>query len=308
MSTRGSIAVLGVFMADTSYRADRLPAIGETLPGVSFTLGPGGKGSNQAVAAARAGGDVSFLTRFGNDAFAGIATRGVDGSRGQAARHYRSVELYRAAFIFVDDKTGDNAIIIAPGAAANITPADIWSWADVIDAASVFVTQLEQPLDATFAALSRARKAGVTTILNTAPARELDDELIALCDYMTPNETEAGQLTGVSVDTLDSARKAGDVLLKRGAGAALITLGARGALLHTADLSEHVPAFSAGPAVDTTGAGDAFNGGFAVALAEGRSPRDAVRFAAATAAISVTRPGAAASMPDRAEIEALLGA
>ena len=306
MSKSGSIAVLGVFMADTSYRADRLPAIGETLAGVSFTLGPGGKGSNQAVAAARAGGDVSFLTRFGDDAFAGIATK-VWTEAGVKPRAITDPTSYTgAAFIFVDDASGDNAIIIAPGAAANITPADIWSWADIIDGASVFVTQLEQPIDATFAALNRARKAGVTTILNTAPARELDDDLIGLCDYLTPNETEAGQLTGVSVDTLDSARKAGDVLLKRGVGTALITLGARGALLHRADMSEHVPAFSDGPAVDTTGAGDAFNGGFAVALAEGRSPRDAVRFAAATAAISVTRPGAAASMPDRAEIEALL--
>ena len=308
MPTNGSIAVLGVFMADTSYRATRLPNIGETLPGVSFTLGPGGKGSNQAVAAARAGGDVSFLTRFGVDEFATIASK-VWQAAGVKPRAIADPSSYTgAAFIFVDDKTGDNAIIISPGAAANITPADIWSWSDAIDTASVFVTQLEQPMEATHEALRRARKAGVTTILNTAPARDLSDEMIGLCDYMTPNETEAGQLTGISVDTLDSARRAGDALLKRGAGTALITLGERGALLHTKDISEHVPAFSAGVAVDTTGAGDAFNGGFAVALAEGHAPLDAVRFAAATAAISVTRPGAAASMPSRDEIEALLSA
>ncbi|MBU1173762.1 MAG: ribokinase, partial [Alphaproteobacteria bacterium] len=211
-----------------------------------------------------------------------------------------------AAMIFVDDASGDNAIIISSGAAAFITLADIWSWAEIIDTASVFVTQLEQPLEAAHAALSRARAAGVTTILNTAPAREIADSMIALCDYMTPNETEAGGLTGLTVDSLDGARAAGDALLRRGAGTALITLGERGALLHMRGLSEHVPAFDAGPVVDTTGAGDAFNGGLAVALAEGRKPLDAVRFAAATAAISVTRPGAAKAMPQRGEIEALL--
>lgn len=308
MTRNGSIAVLGVFMADTSYRAARLPKIGETLPGVSFTLGPGGKGSNQAVAAARAGGDVHFLTKLGVDAFAELAEKTWN-EAGVTPHALRDPSSYTgAACIFVDDSSGDNAIIIAPGAAAGISPDDINAWSDVIDKAAVFVTQLEQPLDAAQAALMRARNHGATTILNTAPARDIPDSMIALCDYMTPNETEAGQLTGVRVDTLQTARAAGDVLLKRGAGAALITLGERGALLHTKDVSEHIPAFSAGPVVDTTGAGDAFNGGFAVALAEGRAPLDAVRFAAALAAISVTRPGAASSMPHRSEIDALLSA
>ncbi len=306
MSKTGSIAILGVFMADTSYRAERLPRIGETLPGKSFVLGPGGKGSNQAVAAARAGGNVSFLTRLGDDAFADIAFS-VWREAGVRPVIIPDPDSYTgAAFIFIDDASGDNAIIISPGAAARITPVDIWAWAPQIDNADVFVTQLEQPVDAARAGLARARRAGVTTILNTAPATDLSDEMLALCDYLTPNETEAGQLTGIAVDSLDSARRAGDALLKRGAGAALITLGERGALLHTPDTSEHVPALDAGPVVETTGAGDAFNGGFAVALGEGRSPLDAARFAAATAAVSVTRPGAAASMPKREEIEAVL--
>lgn len=306
MRKTGSIAILGVFMADTSYRADRLPRIGETLPGKSFALGPGGKGSNQAVAAARAGGNVSFLTRLGDDAFADIAFA-IWREAGVRPVIIPDPDSYTgAAFIFVDDASGDNAIIISPGAAARIVPVDIWAWAPQIDNADVFVTQLEQPVDAARAALARARRAGVTTILNTAPAADLSDDMLSLCDYLTPNETEAGQLTGIDVDSLDSARRAGDALLKRGARAALITLGERGALLHTPETSEHVPAFDAGPVADTTGAGDAFNGGFAVALGEGRSPRDAVRFASATAAISVTRPGAAASMPKREEIDALL--
>ncbi len=306
MRKTGSIAILGVFMADTSYRAARLPQIGETLPGKSFALGPGGKGSNQAVAAARAGGNVSFLTRLGDDAFADIAfsvwrEAGVHPVINPDPDSYTG-----AAFIFVDDSTGDNAIIISPGAAARIAPVDIWAWAPQIDNADVFVTQLEQPVDAARSGLARARRAGVTTILNTAPATDLSDEMLSLCDYVTPNETEAGQLTGIAVDSFDSARRAGDALLKRGVGAALITLGERGALLHTSEMSEHIPAFNAGPVVETTGAGDALNGGFAVALAEGQSPLDAARFGSATAALSVTRPGTAPSMPKRQEIEAVL--
>ncbi len=306
MPRTGPIAILGVFVADTSFRAIRLPAIGETLIGKSFSLGPGGKGSNQSVAAARAGGEVAFLTRLGQDDFAEIAFKTWN-EAGVRPVIIRDPESYTgAAFIFVDDKTGDNAIIISPGAAARITAADIGTWASEIERAAVFVTQLEQPIEAAYAALACARAAGATTVLNTAPAADLGDDMVALCDYLTPNETEAEQLTGIRVDSLGSARRAGDALLKRGAGAAIITLGERGALLHTKDLSEHLPALVAAPVIETTGAGDAFNGGLAVALAEGRSPLEAVRFGNAAAALSVTRPGTAPSMPYRRQIEALL--
>jgi ribokinase len=155
-------------------------------------------------------------------------------------------------------------------------------------------------------ALEIARGAGVTTILNPAPAAELPDGMLALCDWVTPNESEAEALTGLPVGTDDEARAAADRLMALGAGAAVITLGERGALYHTGAVSEVVPAMSAGPVVETTGAGDAFNGGFATALARGDAPLDAVRYGCATAAISVTRPGTAPSMPTRAEVEALL--
>jgi ribokinase len=151
-----------------------------------------------------------------------------------------------------------------------------------------------------------AHGAGVTTILNPAPGRALPDEILALCDYVTPNETEAETLTGLPVGDLDAARAAADALVARGAGAAVITLGAKGALFHGAGRSELVPAMSAGPVVETTGAGDAFNGGFATGLARGMDPVEAVRFGCAVAAISVTRPGTAPSMPDLSEVEALL--
>lgn len=306
MPKANSVVILGVFVADTSYRAERLPRIGETLLGRSFVLGPGGKGSNQAVAAARLGADVSFITRLGADAFGDMAL-GVWQEAGVRPAVRRDPESYTgAACIFIEDATGDNAIIISPGAAAEIVPADLDAEAGLIADAAVFVTQLEQPLAAAVRGLEIARANGVTTILNPAPAQPLDDAVLRLCDYLTPNETEIGQLTGVAVSDLASARTAADRLLARGVGAVVVTLGEKGALLHGHGRSVVVPAISAGPLVETTGAGDAFNGGFATALARGEDANVAVRYGCATAGISVTRAGAARSMPSRVEVEALL--
>lgn len=302
----GHIAILGVFVADTAYRADRAPKMGETILGNSFALGPGGKGSNQAVAAARAGGTTHFISKLGRDTFADLAfatwsEAGVIPAVTQVDKGYTG-----AAYIFVEEATGNNAIIVCPGAAGTISPADIETQAELIHSASVFVTQLEQPIDAAIRALEIAKAGGAVTILNTAPAADLPPAVFPLCDYVTPNESEAEGITGIPVTDLASAEHAARAFLDLGVGAALITLGESGALLGTKNGSVHVPAFTAGPVLDTTGAGDAFNGGFAVALAEGLSPEDATRFGCATAAISVTRPGTAPSMPTRAEIDALL--
>jgi ribokinase len=302
----GGIVILGVFVADTAYRARRQPKMGETILGESFALGPGGKGSNQAVACGRQGADVTFLSKLGQDTFADMAFRTWEGA-GVRPRVHQDANVYTgAAYIFVDAATGDNAIIIAPGAAGTISIADIEAEADLIRGARVFMTQLEQPLDAAMRALEIAREAGVTTILNPAPAAELPAGMLALCDYVTPNESEAEALTGLPVRSDDEARVAAGRLLDLGAGAAVITLGERGALHHTAGASELVAALRAGPVVETTGAGDAFNGGFATALVRGAAPLDAVRYGCATAAISVTRPGTAPSMPTRGEVETLL--
>jgi ribokinase len=210
-----------------------------------------------------------------------------------------------AAYIFVEEGTGNNAIIIAPGAAALIAPQDIDDNAELIRSASVFVTQLEQPLDAAIRGLEIAKAAGVTTILNPAPGMELPDSIYSLCDYLTPNETEAEAITGIPVETADEARKAAHAMQRKGAGGVVVTLGEKGALLHTADINELVPAYRVGPVVETTGAGDAFNGGFAVGLSRGFAPVDAVRFGCAVAGISVTRPGTAPSMPSLAEVMAV---
>jgi ribokinase len=300
------VVILGIFVADTAYRAERQPRMGETILGTAFALGPGGKGSNQAVAAAMAGGEVHFLTRLGRDAFADIA-RATWARAGVHPVVTEDADSYTgAAYIFLEAATGNNAIIVAPGAAARIVPEDVEAARSLIEGAGVFVTQLEQPIPAALHALQIARAAGVTTILNPAPAAPLPDAMLALCDFLTPNESEAEALTGLSVTTPDEAETAARALRARGVGAVIVTLGAQGALYHDGARTVHVPAISAGPVVETTGAGDAFNGGFAVALNEGRDVIAAVRFGCATAGISVTRPGTAPAMPSRAEIEALL--
>lgn len=302
------IVVLGVFVADTSYRADRAPRMGETIMGNSFALGPGGKGSNQAVAAARVGAKVRFITRLGRDPFAdmALATWGDAGVIPEITQHEDSYT--GAAYIFVEEASGNNAIIVCPGVAGTISTADIEARSALIGGAAVFMTQLEQPMAAAHHALQIARAGGAVTILNPAPAAELPEGMLSLCDYLTPNESEAEGLTGIPVTCVAGATEAAKALLGAGIGAAIITLGENGALYHDGTASVHVPAFDAGPVVETTGAGDAFNGGFAAALARGMVPLDAVRFGCATAAISVTRPGTAPSMPDLGEVQALLAA
>jgi len=295
LKSPGRIAVLGVFVADAVYRAERIPKIGETLLGNSFALGPGGKGSNQSVAAARAGADVTFISRLGKDPFAQMALTLYQDTGVKTHIEQLDESYTGSAFIFVDDNSGDNAIIIAPGAASTITPEFVDSAKTTIISSDVFITQLEQPIAAATHALSVARNAGVTTVLNTAPAESIADAVFELCDYVTPNEIEAETYTGVAVKSVDDARHAADALLQKGVGTAII-------LIHNAQMSEHVPAFQVGKVVDTTGAGDAFNAGFATALSSGAPPLEAARFGCALAGLSVTRHGTSDSMPMREEI------
>ena len=304
----GRVVILGVFVADTAYRADRAPKIGETIMGRSFALGPGGKGSNQAVAAAMAGAETHMITRLGRDPFADMALATWKKAGVIPAISQHSDSYTGAAYIFIEHGTGNNAIIICPGVAASICADDIDARAGLIRSADVFVTQLEQPIPVALHALKLARAAGVRTVLNPAPAAALPDGMVALCDYITPNESEAEALTGLPVTSVDQAIAAARALRAMGAGAAILTLGDKGALFHDGAQTVHVPAFHAGPVLETTGAGDAFNGGFAAALAGGADPVTAVRFGSATAGISVTRAGTAPSMPALAEIQALLAA
>lgn len=306
---RATVAVLGIFVADLAFRAPRLPVMGETILGQGFKDGPGGKGSNQAIAAARAGAEVKMITRIGRDTFGAMARAAWAADGIDTSPVIEDAELPTgAAFIFVSTETGNNAIIVESGAAARLSPADVEAAETAISSAKVFLTQFEQPVETALAGLALARRHGVTTILNPAPAVMAPEAIYPLSDFVTPNETEAATLTGLPVRDIEEAKAAAVELVRRGARNAVITLGEKGALLHGAAGSALVPAFAVDKVVDTTGAGDAFNGGFALALAEGMAPLDAVRFGCATAALSVQKQGTAPSMPRRPEIEALLAA
>jgi ribokinase len=302
------ILVLGSFVADAAFRAARLPGWGETLMGSGFALGPGGKGSNQAVAAARAGAAVQMLSRLGDDAFGRLAreTWAVEGIDASLTENCETAT--GSAAIVIDEVRGENAIIVVPGACFTLRPEDVEEAGEAIRGAGILLTQLELPLDTVECGLQLARMAGVRTILNPAPAQALSDEMLRLSDFLIPNESEAALLTGLPVESLAQAEAAARVLMGRGAKCVIVTLGEKGVLVcvegATAVLVE---AFKAGPVLDTTGAGDGFCGGFAAALNEGLSVLEAARFGCATAGISVTRAGTALSMPRRDEILALLG-
>lgn len=301
------VVVMGSFVADVAFRTSKLPAWGETHMGAEFRLGPGGKGSNQAVAAARAGARVSFISKLGRDSFGDLARTTYRNEGIDTAHVLETASATGAAAIIIDAERGENAIIVVPGACFELTSEEVERARPLIAGAAVFVAQLELSLPTVQYGLRLAHSLGVPTVLNPAPACALPDAIFHDCDYLTPNETEAEMLTGVRVASLEDAERAADALLACGVGNVVITLGAQGAFVKNATVCEHVAAFDAGPVVETTGAGDAFNGGFAVALAEKRGIVEAVRFGCAVAGISVTRAGTAPSMPHRAEVDALLG-
>lgn len=301
-----SVVVMGSYVADVAFRTARLPKWGETTMGAGFKLGPGGKGSNQAVAAARAGAHVSFISKLGRDAFGDLARATYRVENIDTTYVFETASPTGAAAILIDADTGENAIIVVPGACFELTCEEIDRARPLIEQAAIFVTQLELSIDAVEHGLRLAHSRGVPTVLNPAPGCVLPRSIFQDCDYITPNETEAEVLTGVRVASLDDAEQAADALLALGARNVVITLGARGAFVKNPTMGQHIPAIDAGPVVETTGAGDAFNGGFAVGLSEGMGILEATRFGCAVAGLSVTRAGTAPSMPYRSEIDTLL--
>jgi len=302
MKRRG-ILVVGSANMDLVLRARRFPAPGETVFGEAFAMHPGGKGANQAVCAAKLGGNVRFVGKVGRDIFGGDLTRGMrrDGVR---LEHLLvdSSSPTGTALIAVDGK-GQNEIVVISGSNMNLAPGDIRRARRAFDGAGVLLLQLEVPLETVAAAAAIARRRGITVLLNPAPARALPRTLLALVDYLTPNETELGQLAGLSVTGLPSAVRAARALLDRGVKGVVVTLGSRGALYVDRETFRRYTAPRVKP-VDTTAAGDAFNGALAFALAGGRALPEAIPFANAVAALSVTRRGAQSSMPTLRDVRA----
>ena len=299
------ITVVGSLNMDLVARAPRIPQPGETIIGSDFHTVPGGKGANQAVAAARLGAQVSMVGRVGRDAFAesllnNLAAAGVD--------HTFVIHDPQAAtgvaLIAVDD-AGQNSIIVASGANVRLSPADVDGAKAAIAGADALLLQLESPLETVTRAAKVAHAHGVSVILNPAPARSLPGALLALVDVLIPNESETALLTGLPVGDPAEAEAAAAALRELGVGTVILTLGERGALLAREDGAEYFPAFEVTP-VDTTAAGDAFVGGFAVALAEGRSLAEAVQWGNGAGALATTRLGAQPSLPTRQELERLL--
>ncbi|MGY4707590.1 ribokinase [Candidatus Bipolaricaulota sp. J31] len=299
------IVVVGSANVDLVVQTERAPRAGETVVGEGFTQAPGGKGANQAVAAARLGTEVAFIARVGDDDFGrwnleNYRREGIDTS-------YITVdpEVPSGVALIVVERNGENRIVVVPGANGRLRPDDVTRAEEAFAGAAALLVQLEVPLDTVEAALRLAREHGLTTILNPAPARPLPEGLLGLVDILTPNETELLHISGAGALDPGGIPALARRLLARGPGHVIVTLGERGALVVSPDGEAHVPPFPVDP-VDTTAAGDAFNGALAVALAEGMEMEAAVRFACAAGALATTVLGAQPSLPRRDQVEALL--
>jgi len=296
------ILVVGSLNADLVVRAPRFPQPGETISGEDLQVIPGGKGANQAVAAARLGANVSMLGRVGSDNFGdflldNLAQNNVDSSL------VRRDDASTGTAIIVVDSNGQNSIVLSPGANGKVTPGDV-DLASFL-AGGLLLLQLEIPIPTVLRAAQRARDNGTRVLLNPAPAQPLPDELIALADFIIPNETELSLLTGIDVNGPAGAEQAARALVQRGADHVIVTLGSRGALLVDKDTSLRVDTFKV-DVVDTTAAGDAFIGGFASALLQNQPLKDCVRFGCACGALAVTKFGAQPSLPTKEEVNAFI--
>lgn len=299
------ILVIGSSNMDLVVQVPRCPAAGETLFGSSFTTNYGGKGANQAVAVARIGSGVTFMTKLGNDTF-GQQMRQHFSEEGMDLTHILTdaESPTGTALITVEDK-GENRIIVVPGANARLTENDVESLSAEINSCRFVLTQLEIPLPTVLHIAEMTSAAGKQLILNPAPARPLPDSLLQKVFLITPNETEAEILTGIRVSDAESARRAALWFREKGVQQIVITMGSQGAFVFTDDFQGMVPSYKV-KAIDTTAAGDVFNGALTVALSEGKTTADAARFGCAASALAVMRPGAQSSIPTRTEIDAFL--
>ncbi|MHC4752372.1 MAG: ribokinase [Planctomycetota bacterium] len=299
------IAVVGSSNMDLVVKSKRIPAVGETILGGDFIMVPGGKGANQAVAAAKLGAEVYFIAKLGNDVF---AEQSLDNFKKETVNTKHVIQTGEApsgvALIMVDDE-GNNLIVVAPGANQTLLPADVKRAESDIASCGAVVAQLEVPLETIEFAAKMANDLKVPFVLDPAPARELGPELLRMVDVLTPNETEAQILTGIEVTDEESARAASKNLLERDIKAVILTLGGKGFLLADNEEARYVSAQKV-DAVDSTAAGDAFTGSLAVGIAENKALLDAALFANYVAALSVTRMGAQSSMPTLQEVNSFM--
>ena len=294
------ITILGIFVADISFSGDKIPTSGETILGDSYNIGPGGKGCNQAIAISRLGGKVNFISKLGDDEYGKLAINklqkdNIDTSNIIISKNHRT----GVAGIHVDKNTGKNAITVVRGAPSSMTIDEINI--DIIKQSKIFLTQLEVPLDVTLYCLKTAKKNGLINILNPTPACKLNNQFFELIDYFTPNETEAEFYSGVKINNEDDAKKSAKKLIKLGIKNVIITLGEKGLFYSNGKKEIYIKA-SKVKAIDTTGAGDAFNGGFSVALLEGKEINECLYLANRIAGLSTTRLGAGDSMPTLNEL------
>lgn len=297
------ITIMGSFVVDLMGRASHLPVKGETVKGSMFRLGPGGKGSNQGVAARRAGAKVTMITKIGKDEFGAIALKNFENEGMDTALVFQD-EKYStgAALILVDENTSENEILVTLGACDHITESEIEDARKSIEGAGIFLTQLETNVDAIERAIDIAYQKNVKVILNPAPIQSISNDLLSKVYILTPNEVEASILSGIEIKDVDDARKASKILMDKGAQNVIITLGSKGAIVATPNEERLIPCLKV-DVVDTTGAGDAYNGGLVTALAEGLDIFEAAAFANVVGALSVTKLGTAPAMPYRNEID-----
>ena len=300
-----SICVFGVFVADLCFFADKIPIKGETVLGKNHIVGPGGKGSNQAIAASRLGGNVNFITKIGEDQNAEMALKLYEEAGINTASIVQDPnQSTGVAGIMINEKTGDNAINIVPGAAGSLSNKDIDNNIEFLKNSKIFLTQLETPYEVTSYALNKAKESGSVTIFNPAPASNINDSDFKCMDYFTPNETEASFYLGKKVESKIEIEEAAKTFLAKGVQNIVITLGPKGLYFANSSESYFINAFNLkDDVVDTTGAGDAFNGAFAYALSKNQNNKDAIEFANKVAGISTTRAGAANAMPKLKEVE-----
>jgi len=297
------ISVLGIFVADISFSGNKIPSIGETILGTNYNIGPGGKGCNQAIAIARLGGAVSFISKLGKDTYGDLATNTLHNNNIDTSTITYSNELQTGvAGIMVDKNTGKNAINVITGAPSTLTIKEVEKHIEVINNSKIFLTQLEVPKEVTLHCLKKAKENKVLTILNPAPASEISNEFFKYIDYFTPNETEAEFYTGIKISNEMEAKKASIKLLNLGLKKVIITLGEKGLFYTDGKEDIYIKALSLNKVLDTTGAGDAFNGGLAFALSENKSIKEALNLANQVAGLSTLKLGAGNAMPTLKEL------